>query len=1222
MKKRFIAVLLVMCIVLGSCPVWAVASNSIVDSGTCGNNLSYQIYDDNLTWQFYEDGLLIIQGEGEMGYFDHYTPWDQHKEKVKKVQIESGVNNISVFSFQNCTNLTEVSIPATVTAIGGYAFENCAKLKSINIPNGIHNIMPGTFHECTNLNSISLPVSLRRIQTGSFTGCNKLFDIFYSGSSSEWYDIQIDWRSGLQKTVRVHYNSFKPSASPTIKPGDIYTPTPGPIIDDFPSEITPTTDKTNYNGHTYQVLYSSYGWDEMQAYLETTGGYLACITSAAENQWIYNYAAKNVAGNAWFGYSDTEEEGNWKWVSGETSSYTNWAPGEPNNEGGREHYAGYHFGDGTWNDGTYPSNCYYLCEWPRIISSVVPVPTIAPVPTISPKPTTKPTTKPTAEPTTPPVYDTELTQLASQWTRAYDQYTDSIKTTLEKNAGVAVHGDNLDNLARKLESNYGAVVSGYGLTKEQKVVVYKALLKMLAQETGYQLDFSGVKMDKLDKVPSAICTAVANGIGSSTYTHTEAGGKKVEISLSSNFGTNFGLANYYEKGKFVNSVVISTTKKDVEKIVSQYMTDLLDMEADALQQAAKEAYKDLSKAFFGATPDSFSKKIVKSGVEKISAKLAKYKLGDVAKIAANCYNYYGFIKGIQKGESTEKLLSMLAGQTDITFSDPNAKEIATQKALKLMEKTRKEIEKKLKKEPTGIDSFFAKILGWRVSDFNCPINIAVYDGANNQVGYIGDDNEWFDEEIIYIERNGDTKTIYSKEPVSFKVTGTDYGTLNYTVEEFKNGVPVGRTNFFDIDLYEGINIDISVPDDAVSGNSLDMVVDGTTYLTLDNISADEYDTAKVTINGYAESSVGGIVSGFGEYVKGDTVKLLAQANVGYVFLGWKDSNGNLIGVSPTLELIAKKNSTYAAQFEKPANPDNPEDEPTAIPEPTNTPTPTSTPAPTASPIPEPTATPNPAETTFPDVPQSAYYYEAVKWAVGKKIVAGYPDGRFKPDNVCTRAEAMMIFYRAVGSPDVQLDNLKFTDVGMNHWANTAICWAVEHGITSGTSSNTFSPNNKLTRAQAMTFLYRMAGSPQISGNNPFKDIKSSSYYYNPVMWAVDTGITAGTSKTQFSPNKDCTRAQIVTFLYRYLAKATESPNRELTEDECWKIATAHWNSLIVPGKTTVFHASKKENFYGKTYYHYYLNQFVDSYWSTIDYLFVDISNGDCYFGVQRPEYKV
>lgn len=223
-----------------------------------------------------------------------------------------------------------------------------------------------------------------------------------------------------------------------------------------------------------------------------------------------------------------------------------------------------------------------------------------------------------------------------------------------------------------------------------------------------------------------------------------------------------------------------------------------------------------------------------------------------------------------------------------------------------------------------------------------------------------------------------------------------------------------------------------------------------------------------------------------------------------------------------------------------------DDSPGSTPEPTNTPIPTSapsptpTPVPTASPIPEPTATPSPSETTFPDVPTSAYYYEAVKWAVENNIVSGYPDGRFKPDKVCTRAEAMMIFYRATGSPDVQLDMVKFTDVGKNHWADKAICWAVEHGLTSGTSSNTFSPNNTLTRAQAMTFLYRMAGSPQTNGNNPFKDVKSSSYYHCPVIWAVDAGITAGTSKTQFSPNKNFTRAQLVTFLYRYLGESTNA----------------------------------------------------------------------------------
>lgn len=201
------------------------------------------------------------------------------------------------------------------------------------------------------------------------------------------------------------------------------------------------------------------------------------------------------------------------------------------------------------------------------------------------------------------------------------------------------------------------------------------------------------------------------------------------------------------------------------------------------------------------------------------------------------------------------------------------------------------------------------------------------------------------------------------------------------------------------------------------------------------------------------------------------------------------------------------------------------------------------PSPTPTPDPDPNPLdpdPIPAETTFPDVPQSAYYYEAVKWAVKNRIVAGYSDGRFKPNNVCNRAEAMMMFYRAAGSPDIQLDNGNFTDVGKDHWANTAICWAVQHGITSGTSSNTFSPNNKLTRAQAMTFLYRLAGSPQISGDNPFKDVNYNAYYYYPVMWAVDAGITSGTSKTHFSPNSNCTRAQIVTFLYRYLVESTNA----------------------------------------------------------------------------------
>lgn len=1115
---------------------------------------------ENVYWTYYADGTLSISGTGKMNDYDTFR----------------GV--LSPWYKKFAGKIVNVHISDGVTNIAAYAFDDCSSLTHVTIPNGVTTIGTYAFDDCGSLTHVTIPNGVSTIGAYAFNRCNNLTSVTIPNSVTT-----------IENGVFAHCSSLVNVTLPnsvTSLGQSAFDYCSSLVSVTLPSSVISIQRYTfnHCSNLTHVTIPNSVTTIGEGAFYNCSS--LVSITLPNSVTTIVLAAFTDCSSLADVYFSGTEEQ--WRQM------YIGW---------NRDYLSPL----------IYDATIHYNSTGPDNTSGTTPTP--IPFPT--------PTSKPTSAPTTLPSYDPDLTQLASQWTRAYDQYTDSIKTVLEKSAGSAVHGDNLDNLARKLESKYGTMVVGYGLTAEQKVVVYKALLKMLAQETSYQLDLSGVKMSKLDKVPSAICKAVANGIGSSTYTYTEDGGKKVDISLSFNYGTNFGLATYWEKGRLINSVVISSTKKDVEKVVSDYMKDLVDLEEDALQQAAKEAYKDLSKSFFGSTPDSFSKSLVKSGITKISNKL---KLGNVEKVVANCYNYYGFIKGIESGASTEKLLEMLAGTKDITFSDSTAKEIATTKALKLMEKARKEIEKVLKKEPTGVGSFIAKGIDWVTSIFNCPINISVYDESHRQIGYIGDDDEWFDEDVIYIERDGDTKKIYSYSHVFFEVTGTDYGTLNFTAEEYQNGSPIGRINLFDIDLYEGCSIEVDVPQKPVEKNMLVLTADGVTQINVEDYPASKYDSLKVQVNAIADSALGGTITGGGEYVIGDSVKLLAQAKEGYVFLGWKDTNGTLIGISPTLELIAKENHSYTAQFEKPTNPDNLGDEPTATPKPTNTPTPpltpNPTPIPTTSPIPEPTATPNPAETTFPDVPQSAYYYEAVKWAVKNHIVLGYPDGEFKPDRVCNRAEAMTVFYRVAGSPDIKLDSVKFNDVGTNHWANKVICWAVEHGFALGTSSDTFSPNNQITRAQAMTFLYRMAGSPKIDGVNPFKDVKSSDYYYYPVMWAVDVGITTGTSRTQFSPNMNCTRAQLVTLLYRYLVKSTENPNRELTEAECWKIATEHWSSQIVPGKATVFHASKKETFDGKTYYHYSLNHFVDSYWSAIDYLFVDISNGDCYFGVQRPEYKV
>lgn len=178
----------------------------------------------------------------------------------------------------------------------------------------------------------------------------------------------------------------------------------------------------------------------------------------------------------------------------------------------------------------------------------------------------------------------------------------------------------------------------------------------------------------------------------------------------------------------------------------------------------------------------------------------------------------------------------------------------------------------------------------------------------------------------------------------------------------------------------------------------------------------------------------------------------------------------------------------------------------------------------------------PPSTGFVDVPASAYYADAVKWAVEKGITTGTSATTFSPEASCTRAQMVTFLWRAAGSPAPKATTTAFTDLDKSAYYYDAVLWAVEQGITTGTSATTFSPNATVTRGQTVTFLYRFAGQPAVSGSSSFTDVNSSDYYATAVQWAKEQGITSGTSDTTFSPTNDCTRGQIVTFLYRQLAK--------------------------------------------------------------------------------------
>ena len=178
---------------------------------------------------------------------------------------------------------------------------------------------------------------------------------------------------------------------------------------------------------------------------------------------------------------------------------------------------------------------------------------------------------------------------------------------------------------------------------------------------------------------------------------------------------------------------------------------------------------------------------------------------------------------------------------------------------------------------------------------------------------------------------------------------------------------------------------------------------------------------------------------------------------------------------------------------------------------------------------------------FSDVKASDYFHDPVQWAVKNGITSGTSANTFSPNATCTRGQVATFLYAAAKGSPTHATN-RFSDIRPADYYYKPVLWAVENGITSGTSASTFSPNDGCTRGQVVTFLWRAAGSPQPNSTyNKFKDVTSSDYYFKAVLWAAEQGITGGTSQTTFSPNQQCTRGQIVTFLHHYYGDVNTEP---------------------------------------------------------------------------------
>lgn len=419
-----------------------------------------------------------------------------------------------------------------------------------------------------------------------------------------------------------------------------------------------------------------------------------------------------------------------------------------------------------------------------------------------------------------------------------------------------------------------------------------------------------------------------------------------------------------------------------------------------------------------------------------------------------------------------------------------------------------------------IDNTYRRVL------VNCPVDVSVYDSEDTLVGQVIDRNvqEIEDGVSIYIDENEQIViSLPITEEYRVEMDATGEGTVTYTVTEYNIETSAEER----VISYAFVEVETN---DVLVGQIENLKeVDSAEYSLTYNgelliPSVDQSDDAveRYTVMTAVEGD--GSTNGGGKAVYGEYRKLTATPDDGTEFIGWF-VDGEQVSEELEYRFCVTGDITVTAKFtlSKTDTGDHETVRPVG-------------PAPVTPAEPELPDEPVLPENPFTDVHENDFFYDAVIWAVNNGITSGSGADTFAPDRACTRAEMVTFLWRAAGTPEPVSGNNPFTDVTETDYFYKAVLWAVENGITKGTSETTFSPNDTCTRGQTVTFLYRYAGAPEVAVGNPFADVQENNYYYHAVIWAVAEEITKGTGETTFSPNNFCTRSQIVTFLYRYSTK--------------------------------------------------------------------------------------
>ncbi len=520
----------------------------------------------------------------------------------------------------------------------------------------------------------------------------------------------------------------------------------------------------------------------------------------------------------------------------------------------------------------------------------------------------------------------KIQELVRAWQDAYQQYNQALEQTLGDKVRVEAKSEEdratfrelADRLEKDLESKYG-IQLGYVTTDEARTYFCRALLEMFATETSLQFAMADIDVGNVDQIPTKIVKEICKKIAGSSYIYKE-GDAVVTIHMTNAASARFGSASY-RKGRDSATMVITSTVDKTSEIVQDYMLQVLELDRKAANQTYKELYTALSRSLFGKSPGELVKTALTSKVRGQLDKLKGFGFGDVGTALNSCYNFYSHTQRLTQGDfrDPEQVLNSIQ---NIEFRNPYAAEKITEKAVNkamdALETAQDDLVEALeayvygKPVSTKKENWISKAGSFFSALFQCPVSVEVYDSTGKQVGYVGDDGLWYDDSV-YIRRIGETKAVYSSGgALSFRLTGTDYGMLNCTFEEYADGNVAGRTNYYDIPLYEGKDITADIGDaGGISVSTQDAPISSD-----EKIESAQYESESVDIVCDTDHTLGGELLGGGRYVRGDAVAVSAVADEGYRFQAWMDDKGALLSVTALYEFTARDNMTLTALFVK------------------------------------------------------------------------------------------------------------------------------------------------------------------------------------------------------------------------------------------------------------------------------------------------------------------